>query len=642
MPTISTKPLEAQWTPFAGMPSPRFRIFGHLRSAIVIPALLACFFPFLCESVPAKPKEKSKETSISGALPGYTHFAEFKKELQKLSKSPWVELDSLGKTRSGKDIFLLTLGSRNEEAVEIPSLFVLGSIDPRHVAGSEVLVKLAQHLSRKASKDEATRKWLETYRLYMIPRPSPDAYEAFFQEPYQERERNGRPHDDDRDGRTDEDGPEDLNQDGWITQMRVETPYGRYVAAPEDPRLMTPYDSVFSPEDAEIEDGNDESTKEKEVTRYDLYTEGWDNDADEKFNEDGRGGVALNRNFTFNYEYFGPAAGPHQVSEPESRALADFAFDHPEIAMVVSFSPNDNLVNRWKAKLSEEQGRIKNELLEIDQPAMDFFSNAYRKAFQISEEPPAESETTETIPGSVGTWAYFHYGRFSLIAPCWQLPSKEEEKDDQEEVREERKNEKDRPEKEKKELTPETKEQLEALEYMDENKIDGFVPWKRYKHRDFPERRVEIGGFKPFYRITPPKKSLAERTEQLCDYLHFITDSLPDLRFQEVKTEKLGSDFWRITVVLENRGSLPTMPKMGEINGIPQPIQIALDLPEGTEFLTRPPRIRVPRLESRSLSEEFAWLVRVPRHTEATEKLPLALEAWSPSVGHIHWPEEQP
>ena len=41
------------------------------------------------------------------------------------------------------------------------------------------------------------------------------------------RKMNSAKNDDDNDGRLDEDGPEDLNKDGFITVMRVKDPNGR-------------------------------------------------------------------------------------------------------------------------------------------------------------------------------------------------------------------------------------------------------------------------------------------------------------------------------------------------------------------------------------------------------------------------------
>ena len=85
-----------------------------------------------------------------------------------------------------------------------------------------------------------------------------------------------------------------------------------------------------------------------------MYSEGIDNDKDGKFNEDGAGGVSFNSNFSYNYEEHGLNAGLYPMSEPESKAVADFLFDHFNIYSVFAFGPQDNLGQPLKA--AERQG----------------------------------------------------------------------------------------------------------------------------------------------------------------------------------------------------------------------------------------------------------------------------------------------
>ena len=49
---------------------------------------------------------------------------------------------------------------------------------------------------------------------------------------------NSMKRDDDEDGKINEDGYDDLNGDGHITQFRHKDPKGQYVIDDEDPRLM--------------------------------------------------------------------------------------------------------------------------------------------------------------------------------------------------------------------------------------------------------------------------------------------------------------------------------------------------------------------------------------------------------------------
>ena len=85
------------------------------------------------------------------------------------------------------------------------------------------------------------------------------------------------------------------------------------------------------------------SSQKGQKGAFRLYSEGIDNDKDGKFNEDGPGGVNFNRNLTYNYEEFGPNAGLHPVSEPESKALLDFLYYHFNIYATIAFGPQDTL-----------------------------------------------------------------------------------------------------------------------------------------------------------------------------------------------------------------------------------------------------------------------------------------------------------
>ena len=71
---------------------------------------------------------------------------------------------------------------------------------------------------------------------YIVPRVNPDGAEFMWAPVKWARRTNTMPYDDDNDGRIDEDGPDDLNKDGFITVMRVKDPNGAYIIDPEEPR----------------------------------------------------------------------------------------------------------------------------------------------------------------------------------------------------------------------------------------------------------------------------------------------------------------------------------------------------------------------------------------------------------------------
>ena len=122
------------------------------------------------------------------------------------------------------------------------------------------------------------------------------------------------------DDQTDEDGPDDLDGDGIITQMRVKDPAGEWIPVEADPRLMRKADPAKG---------------EKGI--YKLYTEGIDNDGDGEYNEDGRAESNIGMTFPHLFKPFTATGGRWPGSEPETFGIMKFAFDHPEIAMTFAF-----------------------------------------------------------------------------------------------------------------------------------------------------------------------------------------------------------------------------------------------------------------------------------------------------------------
>ncbi|MDZ7618345.1 MAG: M14 family zinc carboxypeptidase, partial [Patescibacteria group bacterium] len=367
----------------------------------------------------------------------------------------------------------------------------------------------------------------------------------------------------------DEDGPSDLNGDGWITAMRVEEPGGPYMEHPADARVMILADP-----------------KKGERGRWSLHVEGTDDDGDGQLNEDPIGGVAFDRNFTFNYPYFKPGAGPYQVSEPETKAVADFAFGRRNIALVLTFSAQDNLFHAPKSESSEKQGKIKTKLLEADAPYLERMAKHYRELHGGSGAPASPEGN-----GCATDWAYFHYGRWSLAARPWWIPAPDSGKADADKANEktdettgedatadedqpnpppakkpaENKASDDKASDDKASDDKRGQDDLHALAWFDRNGIDGFVPWQRIEHPDFPDRRVEVGGFKPYLRTNPPLAELEGLGAKHVDFLCRAAGMLPQLKIAEVKAESLGGGMWRVAATVVNQGELPTFPEMGEV-----------------------------------------------------------------------------
>jgi len=543
-------------------------------------------------------------------LAGYSDDAAYNKQIEELSKLDLVSVKPLGESVGGRKLWLVTVGKGDVD--QKPAIAVVGGTDGKYLLGTELTLRMIRSLAEQGAKaDSDTSKLLDHYTFYFLPRPDPDTAEKAFKRPLQTPAGNDRKTDDDRDFEVGEDPADDLNGDGFITQLRVEDEKGEYIEHPSDPRVLIKADP-----------------KKNERGKYRLLIEGRDDDGDEQYNEDGAGGVSLNRNFPFGYKPFLAHGGEHAASEPETRAVLDFFYDHPNIAIVLSFSPDNNLFHPWKA--SGDKERIRKSVFPDDASLIERLAGDYKKLHGGSDPPAAAGQD-----GSFSAWAYYHYGRWSLSSLGWWPPKTEAKKaeakeGDQEKPADASGNDNAASEKKPNESKSDEKrgaDELNLLRWLEANNIDGFVPWAPVEHPDFPGR-ASVGGFKPLVGLNPPAAELDSLAEKHVQFLEKLPSYLPQIAIIDAKAEPLGGGLYRVSAKVINRGYLPTMPEMGRENRQPQPLQLSLDLPKDAQLLQGHARVRVDRLASGQHAER-AWLVRFSDQTP--EKL--KLRAWSPSVG---------
>jgi hypothetical protein len=585
------------------------------------------------------------------ALGGYADDAALKKQIDEIAALKTANATSLGKTLGGRDVYLLTIGLGDLDAK--PALLLVGNVAEPQLVGSELAVRIARQLAEEGGHDGPVKELLDKVTFYIIPRPNPDGSAKLWDRPWRERAGNDRRTDDDRDFRFGEDPPDDLNGDHSITMMRVRDDTGPYLPHADDDRIMIKADP-----------------QKNEQGSYRLYIEGRDDDEDQKYNEDASGGVSFNRNFTFDYPYFEPGAGPHQVSENATRLVADFAFEHPNIAIVFSFAPEENLMHPWKAGSSTARSRIRKSVTSADAPYLTFLAERYKKLRENKDAPPAAAGA-----GSFAKWAYFHYGRWSLATRAWWPPKRDDKKppaggdkdvqdkagqdeagqdasakgkegqdkedqgkEDQDEGAKDKdatdkgvkdESDKDKRDKDKGDKEKRGAEERRALSWFDGEGIDAFVDWQAVDHPDFPGKKVEVGGFKPFYRSNPPAQQLDELAQVHYKFLIETVALMPHLRIVSTDAKSLGGGVFRVRAVVANDGYLPTMSEMGRLSRHAYPLQIALDVPKKVVFIQGSSRRQIGRLTGNGGSSEQTWLVRVTGGSSAT----VAIKVWAPAAG---------
>ena len=543
------------------------------------------------------------------AIPGYADDARFADQMKSLGTSEFAKLTSLGVTLGHRDVYVLEIGAGQREGR--PALLIVGSVHPPHMLGSELALRIAQRLVAHSADDPALRKLLERMTFYVIPRPSPDACAAFFRRPYCERIGNERPANSSQE--EDEGGPADLNGDGVVTAMRVEDGEGGYVEHPTDPRVMVPA-----------------GTERKEQRRFALYVEARGNDDGGPFHVPPAHGVAFDRNFPFRYPYFEPGAGPNAVSEIETRAIADFALDHPNIAAVLTFTPDDNLMQPWRPDASADARPIKTSVRPADAACYEHVSEVYREVLGRKDAP--ESPAAQ---GSFSQWVYFQYGRWSFGCRGWWIPRVEGGTKGGTSLKNEGRGESpNHALRASGRATPTDTssspgaDDLNALRWFAQEKIDGFVPWKAIAHPDLPGRKVEIGGFRPFVRFNPPAALLEPLAEQHWTFVRRLAGLLPRVEIDEVKVEPLSAGVWRVTAGVVNRGYLPTLSEMGNITRQPPLLQVEIELPHAAKLVTGVRRVVLPTLTGGGRTQQ-SWLVVAGQAKPAS----LRVRIWSPMAG---------
>lgn len=561
----------------------------------------------------ASTSDVANAQDVPSPLSGYATFSEMETRLTKLAESPHASLRSLGVTTGKRNIWLLTISK--DESENRPAIVVLGNVLGSHVIGREISLQMAEQIVASVETSPSIAGLLDRFTLYVIPNPTPDETEKHYRFPIYEHTGNETRTDDDRDFSVGEDQPKDLNGDGWITSMRVYEPYATHRSHSRDGRILVPIDA-----------------KKGEQGEYRILTEGLDSDRDEKFAEDPSGGVGFNRNFPFNYSYFGKGAGPHQVSEIETRAIADFLYDHPNIGAVVCFSPEDNLFNTWKSSSQTDSARIKTKILSSDQIIQDQVAEQFRSIYPNKDAP--ESPAGE---GSFSEWSYLHYGRWTFASRAWWVPKAAEDNTEQPTGDVEAKA-NDNVEhgsgnlpiaKDDKRGTSE----LNALKWFEQQGIPAFSPWQPYEHPDLPGKKVEIGGWKPLFLFNPPHKMVGDLVPPHIELVKTIAAKWPKLELRDVQAKQLGKGLIEVSCEIINVGQMPTMPEMADVSGIWFPVQVQLRGVEGAKWIDGSPRQSVGRLKELGGSKKMRWLFLVP--SEAKLQEPLKITASAPTITPI-------
>lgn len=477
-------------------------------------------------------------TTMASALPklsfdhNYT-FLEVVKYLNDVVKTyPRItKLHNIGTSYLGNDLLVLEITNQaTGKGLDKPGFWIDGNLHASEVMGAAVCLKNIETLVTGYGQDDFITGLIDTRTIYIMPKLNPDGSDHYLTKPDGMRS-SVRPHDADRDGYLDEDPPEDLNGDGYITMMRIKDKTGAMNISSEDSRLMV-------------------RRKEDESGEWRVYSEGIDNDNDGKFNEDGVGGLDINRNWPSRWqqEYVQRGAGPYPLSEPETRAVAEFIFAHPNITGLINHHMSGNFVfrpptNRWYHPATGEEVPFARE----DEAAYQMFSNKYQEI--INKQPVRKvlgrggPPTYGAIFGVMIGWAFDHLGIFSWVPEMGSLvPFCDYDENGR-------------------------VSEAEQLKWND-TEMDGkiFIDWKTFDHPQLG--KVEIGGFtrklfNPKYKtytnvLCTPGPKYFDFLEKHTKWNLYLVSMSPLVKVTDIKVTPGQGGYYKVTAEVRNLGFLPT------------------------------------------------------------------------------------
>lgn len=586
--------------------------------------------------VPSPPAERPPAELRHVQIEGFHDAAQREVALRELvaTHPDACALSTIGDSREGRPIWMLEL-RRGGADVRRPAMAIVAGIDGDYPASSEVALRVAKSILD--SKDAAAATLLDEHVVYVIPAANPDAIEWHYAQPRQEVRAALRPWDDDRDGLIDEDGPEDLNGDGLVTMMRKADPEATHLPDPAEPRLLKEADRakgegpvyklyVEGTDNDGDEQYNEDAAGGVDINRnfmhgYAEHTAGTgphqiseqeskalidfflqhpeisivlvygrhDNlvktPGGEKRDVTGRAPLELHKDDVAIYkevgdkykEITGVKALPEEPAEGAFFAWSYAQYGVPTFACRVWHRPDGKKEEDKKeappapspdarpdgapptpdstATVGERPAEPTTEPPGGEAPPVA--GPAGTPPAEVREQPAPEGHPTSPVaaqPPAEGA---------APAAPHAEPPAStatpEEKKDE-------------------KKKEPADKEGAAWLKYSDEQRAGtGFVPWSPFEHPQLGE--VEIGGFVPFFRTTPPAEELDAAAAKQLAFVLDLAGRFVHLSLAEPKVRRLSTGVYEIETALVNDGYFPVAMAIARDNRNVRPTVVTVDLP---------------------------------------------------------------
>lgn len=444
-----------------------------------------------------------------------------------------LRVSSLGKTPEGRDLLLAEITNlATGDFSEKPAQYVDGNHHAREFVTAMMCVYYVYQLVTEYGKNPKITKLLDKSTVYVIPCVSPDGADLFLTQAEDVRSVNRLyPHKQPQPGVH----PKDMDGDGHIRYMRVKSPFGAWKESDEDPRWMI----RRQPSDTDGDYYN--LFNEGEVIGYDgahlqMAPEKW--------------GLDLNRNYPNNWvgEHTQPGAGEYPLSEPETKAVAEFLMSHKNIVCAATgHTPGGVILHPPGTFPAEEADQFDQKLFrELGLMATEELGYGASDAFGINGTV-LKGFNLKTGGGLLQDWLYLELGIPAMTMELWNLSIRAGVKDFW-------------PIGGTRPKTFDEKQQdyYLLIKWLDENgEKDAVKPWTKCSHPQLGE--VEIGGMDRKFTIqNPPRAYMMEEIIRATSFLLRYAATIPHLQIDKVKVEREEGDVYRVSAVVTNTGYLPT------------------------------------------------------------------------------------
>jgi murein tripeptide amidase MpaA len=481
-----------------------------------------------------------------------------------------VSIKSIGKSYAGRDIWVLTVTSfATGLAEEKPALWVDGNIHATELAPSTACLYLLQTLVTTYGIDSDVTRCLNTRTFYICPRVNPDGAELALADkpkfirstirpyPYDEEPDQGLV-------------MEDIDGDGRILSMRIPDDNGAWKICPTEPRLLV------RREPTEIGGQYYRVLTEGQIENYD----GVQIDIQQP-----KEGLDLNRNFPalWRPESEQPGSGPYPTSETEVRSLVQFITSHPNITGAIAFHTFGGLLIRPYSYQSDEEFPFED---------LCTYETIGDKATEIIEYPAISAfhdfryDPKDFVTGTFDDWAYDHQGLFAWTIEIWS-PQRQAGIEDYKYTQWSQ----DHP----------LEDDLKLLQWNDEQLAgQGYIDWYPFHHPQLG--KIELGGWDTMYAWkNPPPEFLEAEISRFPEWLVWHLLISPQLEIYQTSVHHLADDTYRVQLVVQNTGWLPTYITVHALEKkLVRGCICEIELPENTTLAMGKPREDVGQLEGRA------------------------------------------